>query len=168
MTSKVLKVVLFAIATVAMAKFFFLFCDRYIYTANDQTKTAHNLQAVFGKVIEKGLPSVVIVRTSKKHNYYSPYDEILRKIYGLDDGRSEEVPFSGQDSDGYIVTNYHMVKGQDCFDVLLKDGTECKGKLLGVDPKTDLAVLKINVDKKFPFLKFADSERVQVDIGLWA
>lgn len=71
--------------------------------------------------------------------------------------------------DGYILTNNHVVGEQTDFTVILKDGREFKCDLIGSDPKTDLAVLKIKSIKpgeKFPALKFGDSDKVR--IGHWA
>lgn len=67
---------------------------------------------------------------------------------------------------GYIVTNNHVVVDQTDFTVILKDGRKFKADVVGADPKTDLAVLKIKSDEKFPTLKFADSDKVK--IGYWA
>ena len=67
---------------------------------------------------------------------------------------------------GHILTNYHIVKGQEFFRVTLHDGREFDAKLAGSDPLSDLAVLKIEYPGKTPCLAFADSE--QVKAGHWA
>ncbi|AJY47217.1 Do family serine endopeptidase [Martelella endophytica] len=67
--------------------------------------------------------------------------------------------------DGYLVTNNHVVKEGDAFSVLMDDGTEYDAKLVGTDPRTDLAVLKVDADREFTYVKFADDERVRV--GDW-
>ncbi|MFQ3548915.1 MAG: trypsin-like peptidase domain-containing protein, partial [Armatimonadota bacterium] len=66
--------------------------------------------------------------------------------------------------DGYILTNNHVVAGADEVIVTLKDGNKYKAKVIGTDPKTDIAVIKI--DKKGnKFAKFADSD--QLEVGDW-
>ncbi|HVW55383.1 MAG TPA: Do family serine endopeptidase [Rhizobiaceae bacterium] len=68
--------------------------------------------------------------------------------------------------DGYVVTNNHVVQGAQAFTVVLNDGTELKAKLVGTDPRTDLAVLKVNnPDRKFTYLSWADDSKVRV--GDW-
>ncbi|WP_320169150.1 DegQ family serine endoprotease [Maridesulfovibrio sp.] len=68
--------------------------------------------------------------------------------------------------DGYIVTNNHVVASADEIKVKLQnDGRDYTAKLIGRDKETDLALLKIEADKKLPHLDFADSEKAQV--GEW-
>ena len=74
-------------------------------------------------------------------------------------------------ADGYIVTNNHVVapgaRGAtvDSITVTLPDRTEYTAKLIGTDPRSDLAVLKINASKPLPFVKFGDSTKARV--GDW-
>ncbi|MBD2039437.1 HhoA/HhoB/HtrA family serine endopeptidase [Microcoleus sp. FACHB-672] len=68
-------------------------------------------------------------------------------------------------SDGNILTNAHVVDGADTVTVTLKDGREFKGKVLGVDPVTDVAVVKIEANN-LPSVKLGDSEQLQP--GEWA
>lgn len=67
-------------------------------------------------------------------------------------------------SDGYILTNNHVVAGADRVDVRLPDGRELKGKVLS-DPRTDLALVKIDATG-LPAIEFGDSDKVKV--GQWA
>ncbi len=66
------------------------------------------------------------------------------------------------DAEGYIVTNAHVAGGADEITVALQDGDEHDAKLIGVDEKTDLALLKIETDQPLPFVEFADSDKVRV------
>jgi serine protease Do len=61
--------------------------------------------------------------------------------------------------DGYIVTNNHVVEDQESVTVTLKDGSELTAKVIGTDPKTDLALLKVEPKsgEKFTYVKFADT-----------
>ena len=67
-------------------------------------------------------------------------------------------------SDGYIVTNNHVVNGADQISVVLHDNNEYEAKIIGVDPSTDIAVLKIEADR-LVFIEFANSDSVEV--GEW-
>jgi S1-C subfamily serine protease len=66
--------------------------------------------------------------------------------------------------DGYIVTNYHVIEDAQRFEVVLPNKRTLAGKLVGYDPGTDLALLKINAERLVS-LPFGDSEQVQV--GQW-
>ena len=69
------------------------------------------------------------------------------------------------DADGTIVTNNHVVNGADKISVTLADGTELPAKLVGRDPRTDLAVIKIDAGKQLPSLNLGDSDLVKP--GQW-
>jgi len=67
--------------------------------------------------------------------------------------------------DGYLVTNNHVVDGGSEFTVVMDDGTEIDAALVGSDPRTDLALLKVDEERKFTYVTFADDSRVRV--GDW-
>jgi serine protease Do len=67
--------------------------------------------------------------------------------------------------DGYLVTNNHVVSDGAAFVVVLSDGTEFDAKLVGKDPRTDLAVLKVDDKRKFTYVKWADDSKIRV--GDW-
>ncbi len=68
-------------------------------------------------------------------------------------------------SDGFLVTNGHVVDDTDEITASLNDGTKYKAKLIGIDRKTDIALLKITTDKELKFVKFGDSNKSR--IGDW-
>jgi serine protease Do len=61
-------------------------------------------------------------------------------------------------ADGYVVTNNHVVKDADQVSIKMTDGTEYPAKVIGTDPKTDLALVKIDAGRKFDFVAFTKSE----------
>ena len=58
-------------------------------------------------------------------------------------------------ADGYVVTNNHVIEGGTRFEVALDDKEKYQARLIGVDPRTDLALLKVDANKQFQFVKFA-------------
>ena len=69
------------------------------------------------------------------------------------------------DPDGWIVTNHHVVDNAGEIKVTLHDGRKLAATLAGSDPKTDLAVLRVEADSALPFVPFGDSDRTRV--GDW-
>jgi serine protease Do len=66
------------------------------------------------------------------------------------------------DPEGYVVTNNHVVGEADEIEVVLQDGRRLKAELVGRDPKTDLALVKVDAGDALPYVKFGDSDRVRV------
>src|SRR5690606_461747 len=67
------------------------------------------------------------------------------------------------DEDGHILTNNHVVQGRSAqLTVTLPDKRQYPAKMLGADPRNDLALLKIEADRKLPYLRLGDSDKLQV------
>jgi serine protease Do len=81
--------------------------------------------------------------------------------------RSMEARGSGFiiDPDGVIVTNNHVVKGATSVSVTLDDGTVLPARIVGRDPRTDVAVLRVKSNKRLPFINLGDSSKVEP--GQW-
>ncbi|MBI3420324.1 MAG: DegQ family serine endoprotease [Proteobacteria bacterium] len=69
------------------------------------------------------------------------------------------------DPSGYVVTNNHVIQDADEINVILHDDTNLKAKVIGRDPKTDIALLKVEHSKPLPYVKFGDSDTMKV--GDW-
>ena len=67
--------------------------------------------------------------------------------------------------DGIVVTNNHVVENGKEFTVIMQDGTELDAELIGKDPRTDLAVLKVDSDKTFTYVQFDQDDKTR--IGDW-
>lgn len=93
-------------------------------------------------------------------------DQFGGSPFNMPQNQDQEASGSGViiSNDGYIVTNNHVVEGADEINVNLYDNREFKAKVIGNDPNTDLAVVKIDA-KDLQFLTFANSDEVQV--GQW-
>lgn len=89
-----------------------------------------------------------------------PYDDSLDDQDPLtpDSGMGSGVIVSSQ---GYVLTNNHVVEQMERIDVQLTDGRRAKASVIGTDPETDIAVLKIDLDK-LPVMEFGDSDALQV------
>jgi len=112
----------------------------------------------------------------------SPFDEMLRRFFDqqnpggggghmfpqMPGGQPQRIALGSGfiiDPSGYVVTNNHVVGDAGKVEVILQDKTKYNAKIIGRDPKTDLAVLKIKVDKPLPYVAFGDSSAAQV--GDW-
>lgn len=121
----------------------------------------------YADVIEPVQKAVVSVYSSKIVAQRAAPNPLLRQFFpDLPDQvreRKEEGLGSGVivTADGYIITNNHVVEGADELSVLLPDEREFKAKLIGADPKTDVAVIKIEAEN-LPTATLADSDKTRV------
>ncbi|MBM3584843.1 MAG: DegQ family serine endoprotease [Alphaproteobacteria bacterium] len=99
----------------------------------------------------------------------SPFEEFFKRHFDQGHGASREARALGSgfivDADGYVVTNNHVIDGADSITVTLEDGTELPASLVGADPTTDLALLKVDAGHDLPALAWGDSDAVRV--GDW-
>jgi serine protease Do len=97
-----------------------------------------------------------------------PFEEFFHNFFGRmpreQKRRSLGSGFIVSD-DGYILTNNHVVDKADEVTVTLLDKEEFKAKIVGTDPKTDIALIKISANKKLPYVMLGDSEKLEV--GEW-
>jgi Do/DeqQ family serine protease len=111
-------------------------------------------------------PAVVSIATTQakapKQNYQN--DPWFRFFYG---DREDEAPQQGLGSgvivspEGYILTNHHVIEGAQEIEVTLSDSRRAIAKVIGADPDTDLAVLRINLDR-LPVIALGNSDTAQV------
>ncbi|MDA3902852.1 MAG: DegQ family serine endoprotease [Desulfuromusa sp.] len=144
----------------------------------------------FRSVAKQVGPAVVYIQVEKEVEQQnvagSPFgghpfgDEFLRRFFGQPPQQNpqqepqKKAPKrreSGQgsgfiiSSDGYIMTNNHVVGDADKVTVQLLDGREYTAKIIGTDPPTDVALIKIDADEKLPFLSLGNSDKLEV--GDW-
>jgi Do/DeqQ family serine protease len=166
--------------------------DAYVYPANgngEQVKTPANYAGFngitgaenaldFTAAANAAIPATVHIKTKVNRSVTnnlprrSPFGDLFPD-FDIDDffgDRSRSFPQSASGSgaiiseDGYIVTNNHVIDGADEINVTLNNKKTFKAKLVGADPSTDLAVIKIDA-KNLPFLIYGNSDEVKV--GQW-
>lgn len=117
----------------------------------------------FRQAAQKASQAVVSINTSKAAERPTPSDPWFRFFFG-DQGA---VPQSGLGSgviispDGFILTNNHVVEGATEIEVALTDSRKAQAKIIGTDPETDLAILKISLDR-LPVITLGNSDALQV------
>ncbi len=122
------------------------------------------LDEEFTKVAEAVIPSVVSI-AARRGTTVDPREELLRQFFGL--GRPPQMESVPQGTgvivsrEGHIVTNLHVIEGASEILVSLHDGRRLPAKVLGFDPLSDIAILRIEAEGLRP-LAFADSEKVRV------
>jgi serine protease Do len=130
----------------------------------------------YAPVIKRVTPAVVTIestRTVPVRQFRHPFmdDPMFRRFFGEGDDSGQPSRKMGLGSgvivteDGYILTNNHVVDGadEDGIKVAMPDGkTRYDAKVVGKDPRTDVAVLKIEAPKKLPAITMADSDKVEV------
>ncbi|MBI3055244.1 MAG: Do family serine endopeptidase [Betaproteobacteria bacterium] len=123
----------------------------------------------FSDAATKAMPTVVNIYTSKEINLpRHPFmdDPVFRHFFGdqfnAQKRRSSSLGSGVLVSDrGYILTNHHVVEAADEIEVALADTRRAKASLIGTDPETDLAVLRIDL-KKLPVATFAQSDQARI------
>ena len=141
----------------------------------------------FTELVEEHADAVVNISTSKQTEVKrglppgmdmpempegSPFGEFFEKFFGEHGGNGGDEFFNSRSlgsgfiisNDGYVITNHHVVKGADEIIVKLSDRRQLVAELVGSDPRSDIALLKLEGDH-FPSVKLGDSDAVKV--GQW-
>jgi serine protease Do len=105
----------------------------------------------------------------------SPFEDFFREFQDRNNGGDGEAPSPRRSSalgsgfviseDGFVVTNNHVIEGADEITIEFFSGEELKATVIGTDPNTDIALLKVEADSPLPFVKFGDSNASRV--GDW-
>jgi serine protease Do len=150
-------------------------------------RTAAAPGASFAEVIESVSPAVVNIAVTKTESaaptsfqFEGPAPrgdqqqfpfEFFERFFDGDPRQFQQRRTEGQgsgfliDASGYIVTNNHVAGGADEITVTLQDGRKFDAKLVGNDPRTDLALIKIDAGSNLPYVAFGDSDNARV--GDW-
>ena len=156
-----------------------------IFAQDAGLKSLRETGKAFRSVAKQVSPAVVFIKVEKEieqQNISNPFgnsplgDEFFHRFFGEPPQRqappnAPKHRSGGQGSgfiisaDGYIMTNNHVVGGADKVTVQLLDGREFTAKIIGTDPPTDVAIIKIDTEDDLPFLKLGDSG--QLEVGDW-
>ncbi len=126
----------------------------------------------YAAAVERAAPAVVNINTAKvvtlrPHPFFN--DPLFRQFFGGDDQlvrprqRVETSLGSGVivSDQGYLLTNHHVIAGADAIQVALRDGRTAEARVIGTDPETDIAVLKIDLPK-LPAITLGQTERLRI------
>jgi serine protease Do len=147
-----------------------------------RAETVQMIPADFSALAETASPSVVNIRTEKivtgggrvsRHfepsNPNDPTNDLFERFFGDQRQREFKQRSLGSgfiiDPKGFIVTNNHVVENTDEIKVILKDGREYDAIIVGRDPSTDVALIKIEPTADLPYLTLGDSD--EVTVGQW-
>jgi serine protease Do len=148
-----------------------------------QPVSARSAHKSFADLAEKLLPAVVNIsssqamRSSQRQQKIpqvppgSPFEDFLKEFFDRNgqEGAPRRASSLGSgfiiDKAGFVVTNNHVIAEADEITVILQDDSRHEAKLIGRDPKTDLALLKIEVNRDLPFLSWGNSTAARV--GDW-
>ncbi|MEW6215261.1 MAG: DegQ family serine endoprotease [Nitrospirota bacterium] len=135
------------------------------------TKTGQAMSEI-AEAVKPAIVNISTTRTIKVQERLDPFfdDPFFRRFFG-DEFRRFRMPREHKTAslgsgvivspDGYILTNYHVIKDADDIRVLLSDKKEFKGKVVGTDPKTEIAVIKIDATN-LPTIIWGDSNKLKV------
>ena len=139
---------------------------------------SQNVPASFADLAERLMPSVVNISTTQtvvtRSNPFpnfqfppgSPFEDMFKE-FGTPQERQSSALGSGFiiDEKGIVVTNNHVIEGADDIIVRVDGDREYKAKVIGADPLSDIAILKLDSNEKFKPVKFGDSDKAR--IGDW-
>jgi serine protease Do len=129
------------------------------------------------RVAKQAIPAVVHIEVTERQEVMNPLlpfegDPFFKRFFDIPKmPRKFKRELKGLgtgmiiDSRGHILTNHHVAGGATKIEVLLSDGNKYPAKLVGTDPKTDLAVIQISAKEPLPYVNFGDSDKVEV--GEW-
>ncbi|MBU6446400.1 MAG: Do family serine endopeptidase, partial [Verrucomicrobia bacterium] len=136
------------------------------------TTLLEQMSSAVAELAEKAKPATVSIKCTScalDGEYQNPFDmfgdDFFKRFFGPQFPQGQQQQISGGSgflvsSDGYIVTNYHVIKNATQVSVTLDDGREFTATVKGSDERTDLAVVKIDVDG-LPFFHFGDSDHLR-------
>ena len=158
-------------------------------TETDSAETlplgADDRPASFADLADRLLPAVVNISTSQRFGSAegpeipqfppgSPFEDFFEDFFnrrgpGGEDGPRRRATSLGSgfiiSNDGFVVTNYHVIENADAIRVILQDDTTLEAELIGLDERTDIAVLRVDSDEPLPFVGWGNSEEMRV--GDW-
>ncbi len=137
-------------------------------TSGVESLVPHGVPTGFADLAERVSPGVVNIQTSKTVSGQAMPRAFEEFFFGGPFGGKmpeRKVPSLGSgfviSHDGFIVTNNHVIEGVDSIEVAFADGTKLEAEIVGRDPKTDIALIRVETDKELFALPLGDSDAVR-------
>ncbi len=136
---------------------------------SDSVQGAMVVQNAFREIYKEVNPAVVRIETEQTikmpvHPFFD--DPYFRRYFGVPEQQSQKQTGLGSgfiiSADGFIVTNHHVVAKVDKITVKLTNGKQYEAKLVGSDPSSDIALLKVNGAKDLKVVHIGDSDKIEV------
>ncbi len=153
----------------------------FIFTSNpvlaSEITKSFDLSTAIIQIAKQTIPAVAHIEVTESQEVANPFlpfanDPLLNRFFNVPKmpkkfKRETKGLGTGMiiDAQGHILTNHHVAGGATKIEVLLSSGERYPAKLIGTDPKTDLAVIRISSKGPLPYVTFGDSDKVEV--GEW-
>ena len=155
-----------------------------ILQAKEASSPGRGLESPFTTIADRILPGVVSIETKRtvegsggpQSQFEGPYGDFFRRIFPEapqqqnPQRRNIRIPSSGSgfiiDKNGHILTNNHVVRDASEITVTLSDHRKFKARVVGTDPSTDVAIIKVTGAGNLPVVPLGDSDEIR--IGDWA
>ena len=160
-----------------MAKFKITLLTIFLFLNLSISSISQDIPSSFADLAEKLMPSVVNISTTTtittQNNPFpfqfppgSPFEDMFKE-FGAPQERKSSALGSGFiiDEKGIVITNNHVIQGAEDIIVRVNGDKEFKAEVIGADPLSDIAVLKLKTNEKFKPVKFGDSDKAR--IGDW-
>jgi serine protease Do len=174
-----------AVAVPHLARWTAVVVTAFIMMAVAVQANARSAPDSFADLAEKLLPSVVNISTTQTLSGRSgpeipqlppgsPFEDFFKEFFDRNAPQQQRkatslgsgfIIHSNGNNESYVITNNHVIDGADEVTVILQDDTRMEAEVIGHDPKTDVAVLKVKSDRKLPAVEFGDSRKTRV--GDW-
>lgn len=143
---------------------------------SNEIETLKNTSKVFTSIAKSVTPAIVTITSEKviKTQQMQPFgdlfgDEFFERFFDMPRDREFKQQALGSgvlvDEDGYILTNNHVVERAEEIEVRLQDERTYEAEIVGTDPRSDLAVIKIDTDEDLPTVPIGNSD--EIEVGEW-
>lgn len=164
------------------SKLVLIFSFIFIFVFGSNSYSQQNVNSLSG-LVKKLTPSVVNISTTsvskrKSLGFNSPFqdeqfEDLFERFFGenLPDQEFRRRGLGSGfivSSDGYVITNNHVIRKADEIEVVLEDGSKHAATVVGTDPKTDIALLKINAGKPLPEVNLGNSSTLEIGDSVFA
>lgn len=164
------------------SKLVLIFSFIFIFVFGSNSYSQQNVNSL-SWLVKKLTPSVVNISTTsvskrKSLGFNSPFqdeqfEDLFERFFGenLPDQEFRKRGLGSGfivSSDGYVITNNHVIRKADEIEVVLEDGSKHAATVVGTDPKTDIALLKINTGKTLPEVNLGNSSTLEIGDSVFA